>query len=295
MLKYRPRQFLIAAVVCFTMCGLSAPLHAADLKTTLTGMSKGDFLKFRTAFREQVKEWYTRSKQELPEGNFNRLSLKRALDVLKLSDPAKLGAPNTTTRDQAVAELLEAYEKLEGMKGVVALRVLLQIMNKVAGSYGSLSKDLAKDLAENVMDYQKRATAIDEALSKATKDAIDAAIRKNRLQFDSLGEALRKDVWDTEAEGISIVIIFMYSHELIGREVAIYTEDKGRIFGKFVGGKLIGKWSETDSVQTCSVSYDGRKHWGKLEFTFNKEIDAFEGVWGYCDGPLDKTWNGNRI
>ena len=87
----------------------------------------------------------------------------------------------------------------------------------------------------------------------------------------------------------------MYSHELIGREVAIYTEDKGRIFGKFVGGKLIGKWSETDSVQTCSVSYDDRKHWGKLEFTFNKEIDAFEGVWGYCDGPLDKTWNGNRI
>jgi len=74
---------------------------------------------------------------------------------------------------------------------------------------------------------------------------------------------------------------------------ADYTHEKGRIEGTRNGMTIEGYWMQPKSAQACPTSRGGTNHYGRMTFTFNAAMDAFEGVWGYCDEAPNATWNGN--
>lgn len=75
-----------------------------------------------------------------------------------------------------------------------------------------------------------------------------------------------------------------------------YTSDGGVIEGEVKGNVLEGWWIENSSGQNCGVERNGRKHWGRIRWTF--EGDRFAGGWSYCDGQVKQeasNWKGERI
>ena len=73
---------------------------------------------------------------------------------------------------------------------------------------------------------------------------------------------------------------------------ADYTFEGGKIEGVRKGNEIDGFWSQPTSDRACSTPRDGNYHYGRMIFTFNAELDAFEGRWGYCDETPYATWNG---
>lgn len=74
---------------------------------------------------------------------------------------------------------------------------------------------------------------------------------------------------------------------------ADYGHENGKIDGDRNGNQIDGYWSQTTSDHACSASRGGTNHYGRMTFTFNARLDAFEGRWGYCDEAPYVTWNGS--
>ncbi|WP_448659506.1 hypothetical protein ACPVPU_03325 [Sphingomonas sp. CJ99] len=74
---------------------------------------------------------------------------------------------------------------------------------------------------------------------------------------------------------------------------ADYTHENGRIEGSRDGMTVNGYWMQPTSAQRCETSRGGTHYYGRMTFTFNAQLDAFQGVWGYCDETPYATWNGN--
>lgn len=84
-----------------------------------------------------------------------------------------------------------------------------------------------------------------------------------------------------------------------GNVRAPYTDDSGRVIGRFLQPKcmgcgvvLTGIWVEAGSAKTCPTKEDGSSHWGTVQFEFNPEFTSFTGRWGYCDEPFGHDWSG---
>lgn len=73
---------------------------------------------------------------------------------------------------------------------------------------------------------------------------------------------------------------------------ADYTFENGKIEGTRSGMEITGYWSQGTSDRACSEARGGTNHWGRMSFTFNAALDAFEGQWGYCDETPYATWTG---
>ena len=73
---------------------------------------------------------------------------------------------------------------------------------------------------------------------------------------------------------------------------ADYTFEKGKIEGVRRGNVIDGFWSQATSDRSCSYPRNGSYHYGRMTFTFNARLDAFEGRWGYCDETPYATWDG---
>lgn len=77
---------------------------------------------------------------------------------------------------------------------------------------------------------------------------------------------------------------------------ATYThDDGGTVTGQRNGMTIDGVWSQTSSAQRCDTQRGGTFYHGRMTFTFSAELDSFAGLWSYCDGVLDQTWNGNLL
>ena len=80
------------------------------------------------------------------------------------------------------------------------------------------------------------------------------------------------------------------------RIFADYSVDSGRIIGRMEidGGEpvIMGAWVEGSSGAPCPTSMDGSQAWGTVRLEFNADYTAFNGNWGYCDGPMNKSWTG---
>ena len=72
-----------------------------------------------------------------------------------------------------------------------------------------------------------------------------------------------------------------------------YPQDRGEITGMMKGPVLEGYWIEDASGQKCAVEKNGRFYWGRIRFSFAK--DVFAGTWGYCDNAIDRKWTGERV
>ncbi len=85
-------------------------------------------------------------------------------------------------------------------------------------------------------------------------------------------------------------IIFNFEN----REVkAIYGSDNGKLWGKKIGNKFVGYWSENSSSKKCKRSKNGSFYWGRVELDFDS--NSFSGAWGYCDDKLNHPWQGSNI
>lgn len=73
---------------------------------------------------------------------------------------------------------------------------------------------------------------------------------------------------------------------------ADYTFERGKIDGTRSGMEVTGYWSQGTSDRACSEARGGSYHWGRMSFTFNAALDAFEGQWGYCEETPYATWTG---
>jgi len=72
-----------------------------------------------------------------------------------------------------------------------------------------------------------------------------------------------------------------------------YTNPEGRIVVTSIAGSAMeGVWVQSTSGRECPAGRYGR-YFGRVRFTFNAE--GFTGVWGYCDEPLERSWNGVRV
>lgn len=73
---------------------------------------------------------------------------------------------------------------------------------------------------------------------------------------------------------------------------ASYVHDGGRITGRRSGNRIDGVWVQPRSAQRCDTPRNGSYFHGRMTFTFNAALDAFEGLWSYCDAEPSETWNG---
>jgi hypothetical protein len=80
---------------------------------------------------------------------------------------------------------------------------------------------------------------------------------------------------------------------------APYTDDDGRVIGRFVAPKCIdcgavleGVWVETDSGRRCDTVQDGSEHWGRVTFEFDPAYTSFSGSWDYCGAGSGSSWRG---
>lgn len=73
---------------------------------------------------------------------------------------------------------------------------------------------------------------------------------------------------------------------------ADYTFENGKIEGIRRGNEIDGFWSQATSDRACRSPRNGSYHYGRMTFTFNARLDAFEGRWGYCDETPYATWDG---
>jgi hypothetical protein len=73
---------------------------------------------------------------------------------------------------------------------------------------------------------------------------------------------------------------------------ASYVHDGGRITGRRSGNRIDGVWVQPRSAQRCDTPRNGSFFHGRMTFAFNAALDAFEGLWGYCDAEPSETWNG---
>ena len=75
---------------------------------------------------------------------------------------------------------------------------------------------------------------------------------------------------------------------------APYREEGGTVAGELNGSTLVGYWHEPESSLRCATQRRGTWYWGRIAFTFNPAVDAYEGVWGYCDATPERGWSGRR-
>jgi len=94
--------------------------------------------------------------------------------------------------------------------------------------------------------------------------------------------------WDT-SEGT-----WTASADATGTISGPYQNDDGYIAGRMNGQQMTGHWRENHSSQRCKTARDGGYYWGNLRFTFDLEMRSFTGVYGYCDQPPSRQWNGTR-
>lgn len=67
-----------------------------------------------------------------------------------------------------------------------------------------------------------------------------------------------------------------------------------RIFGTLTEQQLDGYWVNDIAAVECDSQRDGSSFWGFVVFTFNEEVDHFEGVWGYCEAEPTLGWSGDQ-
>ena len=75
---------------------------------------------------------------------------------------------------------------------------------------------------------------------------------------------------------------------------APYREEGGTVAGALNGSTLVGYWHEPESSLRCATQRRGTWYWGRIEFVFNPEVNAYQGVWGYCDAVPERGWSGTR-
>ena len=160
-----------------------------------------------------------------------------------------------------------------------------------AGS-GESSTDMAKD-EKGVT--KKRAD---------TKDSADRAIAKKKAATgDSVDTIASDDIfppkylsnWET-GEGLLALtqapetqtIRGIYYHPVRTNEV------RGKIVSRYINKRsthiLTGFWFQPVSDKRCDFEKNGTHYWGRLAFAFKD--NSFEGIWGYCGGKANYSWNG---
>lgn len=59
-----------------------------------------------------------------------------------------------------------------------------------------------------------------------------------------------------------------------------------------------GFWFEPQSDVRCedtlTINGFSTPYWGRVEFVFSGDGEAWRGYWGYCDQPATGEWNGSR-
>ena len=96
-------------------------------------------------------------------------------------------------------------------------------------------------------------------------------------------------IWETNWGTLHV---YRYGDSIAGW----YTDDYGEIAGKLIDNHTIeGIWAENDSNTECEKDLYGRKHIGRVIFTFNNDFTSFTTKWGYCDNePTNTDWSGHR-
>jgi hypothetical protein len=68
--------------------------------------------------------------------------------------------------------------------------------------------------------------------------------------------------------------------------------ESGELFGELEGTVLTGEWTRQGGSTRCTTGVHGSSMWGRFRFEFNQDMSEFTGLHGVCDGPLDRSWNG---
>ena len=68
----------------------------------------------------------------------------------------------------------------------------------------------------------------------------------------------------------------------------------GKLSGRIRGNRLSGYWNKPAAYQKCGKARFGTRYWGRFSFSFDAALSRFRGRFGYCDGPLQKSWAGTR-
>jgi len=71
-----------------------------------------------------------------------------------------------------------------------------------------------------------------------------------------------------------------------------YSMKEGIIIGKLSGNTISGHWIQNSSGQRCSTLRSNSYYWGPMKLVFAD--DSYSGKWGYCDGPQNNPWTGQR-
>ncbi len=84
---------------------------------------------------------------------------------------------------------------------------------------------------------------------------------------------------------------------LNGKKVhGYYSSDNGELIGEMTYPKRFeGYWIEDNSNEKCSTAKNGRYHWGKIVWEFDKNMCSFKGKWSYCNKTPNSGWDGSYI
>lgn len=59
-------------------------------------------------------------------------------------------------------------------------------------------------------------------------------------------------------------------------------------------GLFTGYWVTSVSGRSCDREIEGSPYWGRVRFQFDATADSWTGLWGFCDDPPDRIWDGWR-
>lgn len=75
-----------------------------------------------------------------------------------------------------------------------------------------------------------------------------------------------------------------------------YESGAAQVFGTFEGTRLVGFWLKQGSEGSCESTFLGSTYWGRINFEFNEEFNAFSGFFDYCETePTKKAWTGTKL
>ena len=123
--------------------------------------------------------------------------------------------------------------------------------------------------------------------------------------YECIGETLLNDNDKKLVNGISFSpkksfgILKIWSNNQANELTGVYINTKtdqmdGLINGTLRGNRLSGYWIQQTSQTRCAEQKFETFFWGRLEFSFDSD-DVFSGRWGYCEGMVQRQWNGSKL
>ena len=133
---------------------------------------------------------------------------------------------------------------------------------------------------------------IDSDRSKPSSSERDRIVQNEAESNPSVGRVAGR--WSSDFGTLKI-----WSNNQANELTGVYINTKtdqmdGLINGTLDGDLLSGYWIQQTSQRRCAEQKFETYFWGRLEFSFDSD-DVFSGRWGYCEGMVQRRWNGSKL